>query len=83
VETLQSRFYNYICDACFQFIFVSFILSVAWIAIVCVMMVPVLMYVSISAICDNEIYSHTAQELTDMNYCFNLTRFGRWAILEM
>lgn len=58
------------------FIFMSFILSVAWIAITCISMIPVLFYVAIDTICNREIYSHTAQELQDMNYCFELSRFG-------
>ncbi|KAL8617006.1 hypothetical protein ACOMHN_014177 [Nucella lapillus] len=58
------------------FIFISFILSVAWIAISCVTMVPVLFYLAVDAICNREIYRHTAQELKDMKYCFDLSRFG-------
>ncbi|XP_076446871.1 proteolipid protein DM beta-like [Babylonia areolata] len=62
------------------FILISFILSVAWIAITCIAMIPVLFYAAVGAICDREIYSHTAQELDDMKYCFELSRFGiyRW-----
>ncbi|KAK7096783.1 proteolipid protein DM beta-like [Littorina saxatilis] len=64
------------------FIFISYILSMAWIAISCIAMIPVLLYIATYGICEREIYSHTAQELTDMSYCFNLTRFGFYRSAE-
>jgi hypothetical protein len=48
----------------------------AWVAIICVTVVPCIFYAAMMAICNKEIYSHTAAELQADNYCFNLTRFG-------
>nr|KAG5692014.1 hypothetical protein BaRGS_027659 [Batillaria attramentaria] len=58
------------------FIIISYLLSIAWLAIVCVTLIAVLMYLGVDAICEREIYSRTAQELQDENYCFELQRFG-------
>ncbi|PVD34692.1 hypothetical protein C0Q70_05969 [Pomacea canaliculata] len=57
-------------------IIISYLLCVGWIAIVCINLVAVVGYAATSAICSQEIYRHTAQELTDLHYCFNITRFG-------
>ncbi|XP_050417846.1 proteolipid protein DM beta isoform X1 [Patella vulgata] len=59
-------------SACF-FMVVSYILGMAWIVILSVMVVPIIVYASISQICDMEVYRKTA---TSFHYCFNLTQFG-------
>ncbi|XP_005101074.1 proteolipid protein DM beta [Aplysia californica] len=57
---------------------VSYLLTAAWLVILSVCVVPVLLYASVSAICDKEIYQHTADQLK--GYCFNLTRFGVYGL---
>lgn len=58
------------------FILISYILSMAWIVIICMSGIAAIMYASLASICQHEIYSHTADELDNLKYCFNLTRFG-------
>lgn len=60
------------------FIIISYLICMAWLAITCVTLVGVLLYLGVDAICEEEIYSKTAQDLTTSNYCFTLTRFGMY-----
>lgn len=60
---------------CLQFIGLAYILTLGWLAVMAVAMIPVIIYASMTAICDEEIYDHTAEELK--GYCFNITRFGK------
>ena len=56
----------------------SYILTLGWMAIFAIAMVPVIGYISTDAICEEEIYSQSAQQLQDSNYCFKLDRFGQF-----
>ncbi|BFZ14723.1 hypothetical protein BsWGS_17762 [Bradybaena similaris] len=58
------------------FMVLSYLLTIGWLALFSVCVIPVLVYVAVTAICTNEIYSRSNDELMSMNYCFNLTRFG-------
>lgn len=58
------------------FILISYLLSVVWLGVICVSMISVVVYLAVDGICEQEIYSKTAQELIDDNYCFRLQRFG-------
>ncbi|CAL1542157.1 unnamed protein product [Lymnaea stagnalis] len=58
------------------FMIISYILTLGWLAMSSVAMVGVVVYAAMESICNFEIYSKSAQELTDSKYCFNLTRFG-------
>lgn len=56
------------------FMVISYILNLAWMVIMSVGVIPVIFYISLSSICDTDIYSKDAQGLE--NYCFRLTQFG-------
>ena len=60
----------------FQFMVISYILNLAWMVIMSVGVIPIIFYISLSSICDTDIYSKDAQGLE--NYCFRLTQFGRY-----
>ncbi|CAG5118406.1 unnamed protein product, partial [Candidula unifasciata] len=62
------------------FMVLSYLLAIGWLALFSVCVIPVLVYVAVTAICTNEIYSQSAEELTNMKYCFNLTRFGLYSM---
>ncbi|ESO88415.1 hypothetical protein LOTGIDRAFT_165539 [Lottia gigantea] len=55
------------------FMVISYVLSLAWIAILSVVVVPIIIYAAISQICSMEVYSRTS---SSFHYCFNLTQFG-------
>ncbi|XP_059157728.1 proteolipid protein DM beta-like [Physella acuta] len=58
------------------FMIISYILTLGWLAVLSVGMVTLVVYAAMNSICNREIYSKTADELTQSKYCFNLTRFG-------
>ncbi|RUS87251.1 hypothetical protein EGW08_005003 [Elysia chlorotica] len=58
------------------FMVLSYIFTLGWMAIFALAMVPVVGYIATDSICEEEIYSKTAQELQDSKYTFKLDRFG-------
>ncbi|KAK3099188.1 hypothetical protein FSP39_000735 [Pinctada imbricata] len=53
------------------FMVISFILDLAWVVISCVATIPIIIYMMIMSICNEEVYNNSASK-----YCFELKHFG-------
>lgn len=54
------------------FMIISFTLNIAWLGILCVGMIPVIMYIMINSVCSYEVYNKNSQTIG----CLSLDRFG-------
>ncbi|KAJ8297723.1 hypothetical protein KUTeg_024254 [Tegillarca granosa] len=55
-----------------MFMIISFTLNIAWLGILCVGMIPVIMYIMINSVCSYEVYNKKSQTIG----CLSLDRFG-------
>lgn len=55
------------------FLVLSYVLNIVWMCIISLGVIPIILYVSISSICDHHVYGKRA---TNITYCFDLSNYG-------
>lgn len=67
----------------FQFMAMSFLLSLCWVVILGVATIPVFLYIMLGSFCNHEVYGNSFE---NVDRCFELRNFGEsfllWSILS-